>query len=220
MLLPTAFPTVDQRVNPLLPALPDSGEAPVYIAPMYTKPRPIIPRYRAISGLISVLVIFSVVCGVTGYFAWHQPFVQKFLGTYTPPKINAAQSTLQVPSVQITPGPAQSIIPSAALGTSIDPASNQVPVFVNQFTVNQTFYLSCSVNATKAGMVLTKWFTDGNLYLTFPSKQVAANTSQTAAFPITYRLPAEGRVEVYWTDVNGGNPELAMTLLFVVEPAP
>ncbi|HEY3992507.1 MAG TPA: hypothetical protein VGM01_06450, partial [Ktedonobacteraceae bacterium] len=45
--LPAGFPTLApgiQQVNPLVPALPDSDqEAPVYVPPMYTKPRPIIP---------------------------------------------------------------------------------------------------------------------------------------------------------------------------------
>jgi hypothetical protein len=224
MVLPTAFPTIDtstQGANPLLPALPDSGEAPVYVAPMYTKPRPIIPRYRAISGLISVLVMFSLACTITGYFGWQQPFVRKFFSVYTPPKITPSQNVLPVPSSAIIPGPVwNQAVTSAALGTSIDPKSNQVPFLVNKFTAGQTFYLSCSVNSPKAGKVLTKWFTNGNYYYSFPSGPVLANTSQTAAFPITYHLPAEGKVEIYWTNVDGSNPQLAGTLLFVVEPEP
>src|SRR5258708_5408135 len=59
MVMPNGFPTIGaglQAANPLLPALPDSSQEPaVYVAPMYTKPRPIIPRYLAISGLISFI---------------------------------------------------------------------------------------------------------------------------------------------------------------------
>ena len=50
------MPLPAQNINALLPALPDQGES-VYVPPMYTRPRPIIPRYRAISGLLSVLIV-------------------------------------------------------------------------------------------------------------------------------------------------------------------
>jgi hypothetical protein len=53
-----------------LPALPHlNEEGAIYIPPMYTKPRPIIPRYRAISGLISVLIVVILFCSGAGYYA-------------------------------------------------------------------------------------------------------------------------------------------------------
>jgi hypothetical protein len=225
MLLPTAFPTINpgvQRANPLLPALPDSAGAPVYVPPMYTKPRPITPRYRAISGLISMIVVSALLCTGAIYYAQvtgKLVFIQQMLGNYTPSKISVAQNMLPVPGTQVTPGPVwNKVVTSAAIGTSVDPNSNQIPVFVNQFTVGQVIYVSCSINSTTAGKILVKWYTGNQYYQSLTSPPVNANQSQTASFHMTYSLPTEGRVEIYWTGMNGSNPQLAVALLFVVEP--
>ena len=44
-------------------ALPGEQAETVYVAPMYTKPRPIIPRYRIFSGILSILIVALLVCG-------------------------------------------------------------------------------------------------------------------------------------------------------------
>jgi hypothetical protein len=226
MVLPNGFPTINtgmQAANPLLPALPEGEEQPVYIAPHYTKPRPIIPRYRAISGLISVIIVCALLCGGAGYYAQATGklvFLQKMFGDYTPPKISVNQNMLKVPTTQVTYGPAANIIPSAAISNKIDPNTYQVASYVNQFTVDETIWVVCSINnAPQSGKVLTKWYTNGNEYRSLLSQNpVAAKTAITAEFSISYGQPAEGKVEIYWTDVNGNNPQLAATLLFVVEP--
>ncbi|HET8911049.1 MAG TPA: hypothetical protein VFN23_06280, partial [Ktedonobacteraceae bacterium] len=46
----------------LVPYEPMPNEGPMYVPPMYTKPRPIIPRYRAVSGLISFIVVTILLC--------------------------------------------------------------------------------------------------------------------------------------------------------------
>jgi hypothetical protein len=225
MVLPNAFPTIHtggaQGANPLLPALPTGEEQPVYIAPHYTKPRPIIPRYRAISGLISMLIVGALLCGGVGYYAQATGklvFLQKMFGNYTPPKISIQQNMLKVPSMQGTPGPVWGkVITSAAISDAVDHTTNQVTNEVNQFIVHQTIYITCSANTTAAGTIILKLYTNNNLYATL-SKPVAAKTQGNAYFSDTYNEPAEGRAEIYWADAQGNNAQLAITLLFVVEP--
>lgn len=224
MVMPGSFPTINQGlqgINPLLPALPESESAPVYVAPMYTKPRPIIPRYRAISGLLSMLIVCVLLCAGAGYYAQvtgKLVFIQRMFGSYTPPKISTNQNMLQVPSNQVTPGPAwNTVVTSAAISNSVDLTTNEVASYVNQFTVGQKIYITCSVNTSKAGMLLLKLYTNNNLYTTFP-KAVEANTQATALFTDIYAEPSEGKAEIYWADSQGNNAKLAATLLFVVQP--
>jgi hypothetical protein len=221
MVLPTGFPTVGpgvQPVNPLLPALPDQDqEAPVYVPPMYTKPRPIIPRYRAISGLISVLIVCSLLCAGAGYYAQvtgKLAFIEKLFGVYTPPSVaSSVHRMLPVPSSQPTPGPASNVIYSVGISDAIDPKSGLVPTYVNQFTVGQTIYVSCSAKAPKAGTISVKWYTDGAYYQSSQPKALNANEGGTAYFSMAYAKPTEGKAEIYWND------QLAQTVLFVVEPS-
>ncbi len=53
------MPMLVQNTGAMLPALPEE-ESAIYVPPMYTKPRAIIPRYRAISGLLSVLIVAAL----------------------------------------------------------------------------------------------------------------------------------------------------------------
>src|SRR5207237_10787863 len=52
-------------------ALPVQAEehGAIYIPPIYIKPRAIIPRYRIISGFLSVLIVFAFLCTGAGYYA-------------------------------------------------------------------------------------------------------------------------------------------------------
>jgi hypothetical protein len=215
MVMPNGFPTINN--NALVPALPETGQdAAIYVPPMYTNPRPLIPRYRAISGLLSVIIVMGLLCAGAGYYAQvtgRLVFIQQMLGTYTPPKITTGIShTLAVPSTQETPGPGANFILSAAIGSSIDKTSGQIPVLINQFNVGDQIYVSCSLNITKPGQIVAKWYT-GNLFWR-SSPPLAATPEHSAIFSIVYDAPTEGRVELYW------NNQLAMTLLFVVQPAP
>ncbi len=219
-LLPSSFPTIAPgvpQVNSLVPALPDSDQdAPVYVPPMYTKPRPIIPRYRAISGLISVVIVFLLLCGGTGY--WAQTTgklvgIEKLFGVYTPPSITSNQSTLPVPSNQVVQGPAANVVYSVGISNKIDPNTGIIPVEVNQFTVGETIWLACSAKPSKDGTLTVQWYSNGNHYQHSSRDITQKKGLQTATIPIVYGLPTEGKVEVYW------NNQLAATVLFVVEPA-
>lgn len=216
MALPNGFPTLDpnvRAVNPLLPALPDQEEM-AYIPPMYTKPRPIIPRYRAISGLLSVIVVFALLCSGAGYFAQvtgKLTPLEKFLGLYSPAAMATGSQALPVPPTQQTPGPASAIVYSVGLGASF--SNGQVPTYTNQFTVGQTIYLACSVNAPVAGTVTVKWYTNGNYDKSTPSKPIPANNSVTVDITTQFATPARVKADIYW------NNQLADTLFLVVEPA-
>src|SRR5579864_171986 len=54
------FPTIHtgEEQGALVPAVPGEHD-PIHVPPMYTRPRPIIPRYRVISGLISFFVVIG-----------------------------------------------------------------------------------------------------------------------------------------------------------------
>lgn len=220
--LPTGFPTLSpnvRAVNSLLPALPDQ-EAPVYVPPMYTKPRPIIPRYRAISGLISVIVVLALLCSGSVYLAQvtgKLTPLEKFFGFYSPPSIASTGRSLPVPPVQQTFGPGNKVITSVGLGSSIDPQSHLVPIYSNQFAAGQTIYLTCSISTNKPGTIITKWYTNNNLFKVLPQPVADPKTQNQGLFQMIYGQPAEGKVEVYWADQQG-NQQLAATLLFVVEP--
>ncbi len=232
MMLPMGFPTIGsgmQGANPLLPALPDANNAPVYVAPMYTKPRPVIPPYRAVSGMLSIVIVCLLLCTGAGYYAQATGklvFVQKMFGNWMPPQISSHQNMLPVPGVQLTPGPAWTEnnppITSAAItnDANYNPTVGVVANYVNQFTVNQTIWVVCSASSAAAGKVMVKWYTNGNLYQLDNSKDISANQSKIASFEISYRQPEEGKVEIYWVDAKSQQPVLAVTLLFVVQPGP
>jgi hypothetical protein len=215
-VMPTRFSNEIQTINPLLPALPDSGEgAPVFVAPMYTKPRPLIPRYRAISGLLSVLVVFGMLCAGSAYYAQVSgkiSGIQKLFGTYAPSSLAATQHALAVPTTRVIDGPASSVITSVAIGNTIDKENGLVPNYVNEFSVDQEFWLSCSVHASKPGSIMVQWYTNNNRWLNSSRDISKANLQSTADFPQSYAQPSEGKVEIYWSG------KLAETLLFVVQP--
>jgi hypothetical protein len=220
--LPTAFPSHGphvRTVNSLVPALPDQ-EMPVYVPPMYTRPRPLIPRYRAISGLISMIVVTLLLCTGGTYLAQvtgKLTPLEKFLGFYTPPSIASTARMLPVPSIQQTPGAGNKVITSVGLGNSVDPQSHLVPIYANQFTASQIIYLTCSINSNKPGMIITKWYTNNASYWELDQRVIDPKTQNQGLFQMVYGQPAEGKVEVYWKNEQG-QQQLAATLLFVVEP--
>lgn len=221
--LAVGFPTIGpgvQAVNSLVPALPETGqEEPVYVPPMYTKPRPLIPRYRAVSGLISMLLVFAVLCGGLGYYAQvtgKLVGIEKFFGGYTPPSINSTQHPLAVPSNQVVfaKDPTKQVIDS--VGISNKQSEGQVATLVNQFTVGETIWMTCSANTMsikEKGNVKIKWYTNNHFYQLSTSQPIQANQSATAVFHQVFGQATEGKAEVYWND------QLEATVLFVVEPA-
>jgi hypothetical protein len=206
------IPLPAQNINALLPALPDQGES-VYVPPMYTKPRPIIPRYRAISGLLSVLIVTLLLCTGAGYYAKASGKLNvlgQFTGFAAPSNLKPTPTQIlpDAPTAQVA-GPAYNIINSATTTANIN--SQGVATKTDTvFKPNQTIYVTYSVHPLKApGIVTVKWYTDGAFYQANPPSQLISSpmAGRTQA---AYAQSAEGKVELYWND------QLAVSLFFVV----
>jgi hypothetical protein len=197
----------------MAPAIP-GGEGPIHVPAMYTKPRAIIPPYRAISGLISVIIVSILLCTGAGFYAkatGKLAFLHQVYGDAKPENIKTAQSsTLPIPQAIPTFGPASQIINSAATASKIDQTTAQPQVPANVFKVGDTIFLTYSVHPKSPGVVTARWFTNNNYYQISTSTPI--KDASSGYFPMQYLQPAEGKVELYW------NGQLAVTLFFVVEP--
>ncbi len=199
----------------MLPAIPETEE-PVHIPAMYTKPRAIIPPYRAISGLISVIIVSLLLCTGAGIYAKETgklSFLHVLYGDARPDDITTAQNTvLPTPQAMPTFGPAAQTLNSAATALKIDTTTAQPQVPANQFKVGDTIFLTYSVHPPNKsqGVVTARWYTNNNFYQV--STSTVIKDASSGYFPIQYLQPAEGKVELYW------NGHLAVTLFFVVEP--
>ena len=197
----------------MVPSIP-GGEAPIHVPAMYTKPRAIIPPYRAISGLMSVIIVSILLCTGAGLYAkatGKLAFLHQVIGDAKPDNIKTAQSsTLPIPQTMPTFGTASQIINSAATASKIDQATAQPQVPTNQFKVGDTIFLTYSVHPKSPGVVTARWFTNNNFYQISTSTPI--NDASSGYFPMQYLQPAEGKVELFW------NGQLAVTLFFVVEP--
>ena len=197
----------------MMPAV-TGEEGPIHVPAMYTKPRAIIPPYRAISGLISVIIVGILLCTGAGFYAkatGKLTFLHQVYGDAKPDNIKTAQPTiLPIPQALPTFGPASQIINSAATASKIDQRAAQPQAPTNQFKVYDTFFLTYSVHPKSPGIVTARWYTNNIYFQTSTSTPI--NDASSGYFPMQYSQSAEGKVELYW------NGQLAITLLFVVEP--
>jgi hypothetical protein len=205
----------EQAISHLLPAEPLPAPDIVHVAPMYTKPRPIIPKKRAVNGLISVIVVSLLLCVAAGYAANATGIWGNIVSFYTgKPVSNIATQNVNIPApAQPIPGPAYNNIPSAALASRID-SNNQPIEQKDTFSPGQTFYVTFSVQPDKGktGVEQVKWYTNNNLFQ--PSKPISVpyQPSKTSNFKMSmmFPTPVSGKVELYW------NGKLAETLFFAV----
>ncbi len=210
------LPTIHRgrKESSLVPAIPGE-EGTIYVPPMYTKPRAIIPRYRAVSGLISVFIVFALLCTGASYYAkatGKLSFLHQIYGDARPKNIKpTATTTLPIPQTTTEYGPASMIINSATTASKIDAATAQPLSPTNQFKVGDTIYLTYSVHPKSPGIVIAKWYTNNNFYQ--QSNSIAIKDAASGYIQIQFQQPAEGKVELYW------NSSLAIRLYFVVEPA-
>ena len=200
-------------------APPSEEEGVVYVPPMYTKPRPIIPRYRIISGFLSVIIVSLMVCGGVGYYAKASgklDMVSRVLtgNKLVPPTIRATTPSLPDPPDKVVIGnPAAYSVITSATTTSHLVKGTQIAAQTDKiFKPNEPFYLTYSVHPLQAGNVTIKWYMSNMQlpYSTTPAQQIAANQPQTGIVEMVYAAQAEGKVELYW------NNQLAQTLYFVV----
>lgn len=221
MVQAPGFPTIytGKGDNALVPAAP-AEDTPIRIPPLYTKPRPIIPRYRVISGFISFFVVIGLLCGGGIYVAKATGRLNFLQQIFNPQFQNVQLSPvtqLPVPDAPAMLGPAATIITSATTASSISTSNSQPRIATNKFTVGNLIYVTYSIHATTKGAVTLKWYTNGLLYQTSPPQPIPPQkngTSVSSYTAIIYSRPAEGMVELYW------NGTLAIRLSFVVEPMP
>ncbi|MBV8821669.1 MAG: hypothetical protein JO123_02635 [Ktedonobacteraceae bacterium] len=199
----------------MLPALPDEAHGAIYVPPMYTETRAIIPRYRAISGLLSVIVVVLLMCAGTGYYAKTSGVLSRIgqaLGLELPQSVHStAAAQLVDPPDVIDKGPAFNIIGSATTTSYIDPVTRAPRLTERAFMVNHLFYVTYSVQRPpQSGVVMVKWYTNGAFYREATSKPIKAGLTINGDSEMIYVVPANGMVELYWND------QLAQRLYFVV----
>lgn len=210
-----------QMVEQMLPALPEAEGGMIYVPPMYTKPRAIITKYRAISGLLSIFIVALLVCSGASYFA-NASGLLYHISIASGLALPASLKPTSIPILPTPPPniagqpPASDIIPSAALTANIDPVTNVARQAENKFGINQKFYLAYSIHTlNNDGKVITKWYTNNNPFKIISSDTVAAGSSKNGALAMKYVAPTSGKVEIWWSDKTG--QQLAQTLFFVVE---
>jgi len=200
-------------------APPPEEEGVVYVPPMYTKPRPIIPRYRIISGFLSVIIVSLMLCSGAGYYAKASGKLDMVSRVLTgnkpvPPSIRPTAPSLPDPPDRVDIGnpEAYSVITSATTTSHLVKGTTVAAQTDKIFKPNQPFYLTYSVHPLKTGTVTIKWYMNNMQlpYSTTPGQPLPANQSLTGMVPMMYATQAEGKVELYWND------KLAQTLYFVV----
>ncbi|WP_211326327.1 hypothetical protein [Thermosporothrix hazakensis] len=192
-----------QRVEEMLPALPEQ-EGSVYIPPMYTKPRPLIPRYRIISGVLSVLIVALLLCGGVSYYAKASGKLdafQRFIGISAPPALQLSPTaTIGNPKPKEA-GPAKDAVTLALLAAKVD--ENGEPFFPNTvFLPNTEFYLVANVVQQKnPSTISVKIFTNGQPYKEY-EEDIQAKSSKSdltkLKLPLKFLTPLAGHIEIYW----------------------
>lgn len=214
------MPLHDMDAGAMLSTIP-LNEGAVYVAPMYMKPRPLIPRYRAISGLISVLIVVLLACGTAGYYAKSSgqfAFLSRLYGAVLPAnEAPPPPPVLPDPKQSSDYGPAANIITSAATNTRIDSQSFVSEQPSKVFQTGQTIYLTYSVLLPKngTGTLTIQWYTNNTLYLTSTPKVVTADAKNDSSVLNGYTTqafsqPGEGKAVLLWNNKPG------ITLYFVV----
>jgi hypothetical protein len=203
-----------QPMEQMLPALPDMPEA-VYVPPMYTQPRAIIPRYRVISGLLSFLIVCILLCGGASYYAKASgtlAVIQRLSSGAPPPSLKPSPTApIPNPPDIVDKGPAYNIIPSATTTARVDPKKFIALQPQKIFQVGQTFYLTYTVlNPPTKGVVVVKWYTNKVFFTSATSKPIPAGGMVDGDASMVYLAPASGTVEIYW------NNQLAQRLYFAV----
>jgi hypothetical protein len=201
----------DHAMERLLPSMTHAPES-IYVAPMYTKPRPLIPKYRAISGLVSVIIVALLLCGGATYYAKASGRLHGLsilLGRSLPANIQpTAVPNLPDPPQQTDSGPAANIINSAITTSGVD-ANNLARDGLNVFQPGQTFYVTFHITSTTSGKVYARWYTNNTFY-TQTNGTGTLTGANNASIPMRYTLAGNGSVEIYW------NNQLAKRLYFVV----
>lgn len=210
------FPTIHTGEDAALVPVAPEVHPPVHVPPMYTKPRPLIPRYRVVSGLISFFVVLGLLCGGSLYFAQvtgHLAFVEQLINPQFQNLPASPVVTLPLPATPVVYNSKNPVINSATTASSID-SSGQPTVPTDRFVVGKPIYVTYSVHSRTTGIVSFAWYTNKEFYepAKQPIKQVQNGTIINGYMSAIYYRPALGEVQLFW------NGALQVTLYFVVEP--
>ncbi|GCE11327.1 hypothetical protein [Tengunoibacter tsumagoiensis] len=187
----------------------------VYIRPDYPALRPLIPRYRIISGLLSILIVSIFLCAGTSYYVKTSGLLDRagqFLWGQKLQSVNAVAPQLPDPPTPSTGDfgapEVRAIIPSVAISARVDRLN--LPIKVDTvFKPDQELYLTCNVQPPAGGgIVMAKWYINGHFFKS--SELINVPVARNLAIPMLYLTPAEGYVELYW------NMQLVQRLYFVV----
>ncbi|GCF09943.1 hypothetical protein [Dictyobacter arantiisoli] len=205
----------EQAIQQVLPEMVQQDV--VHIAPTYTTPRPLIPRKRIISGLLSVLIVMALLCTGSVYVVRATGILSVFGIGHTLSNVNAnPEPGLPEPSKTQINGPAAAFIPAATTSSRYDPKTLEPPLTQQDFTTNQSVYLTYTAEPTKQdGRVIVKWYTNKQFFLQqsgplIQVKHLKSNENRNGLFEMRFPRPAECRAELWW------NNQLAKTLYFVV----
>ena len=199
-----------QSIEHLLPAEPFNPDI-IHVPPTFTKPRPIVPTHRVISGFLSVLIVALLLCSGTGYYVKVSGTWDKLVSLYTGKSVQNIQTSSEKipdppPLTAKDFGPAKNIIPSVSMALNID--ANYQPVIPQKiFKPNQNFYLTFSVQPLKgtSGHVIAKWYTNNQHYMDTPYDKVIkydpVNVDNFSISSIPFPNPTSGMVELYWNNV-------------------
>jgi hypothetical protein len=206
----------------MVPALPDEQAETVYVPPMYTKPRPIIPRYRIISGMLSVLIVSLFLCGGGAYYAQANGTltnVERMVGAIRPPNVNASAARVipDPPQQSAVPGPASNIITAAT--TTLHIIGNTPREQDTILPVGTPFYVTFSAKPPKQGNIMVEWYMNGRYYKTTSSQKTIdpkQDPTVNGFVTMTYSIPSTGVAELYWVG-QGEAPKLAQKLYFSVK---
>lgn len=208
----------EHTINHLLPEIAETPES-VYVPPLYTKPRPLIPRYRIISGTLSVLIVVLLLCGGVGYYAKVSGTIDRVFHQFTGQRLTAGATptfvALADPPHKTDMGPAAKFIPSGTTTLRIDQANNVALETDQVFTVNQPFYVTYTLQLPQGeeGRVTVKWYMNGQFYRPITSDLIKGSTTKNGSLQMQYTQAAEGTVEIWWKD------QMAERFYFVVRPA-
>jgi hypothetical protein len=194
------------------------------------------PRKRSRVGLIVGIVLLVVVLACVGISALVYNGIKQGVSSVTATvtassaTVTSAPTTATTPATtpsggQATPPSGQSIDPTASgIITNIQTASNvdqntATPTqLATTFTVQQPIYTTVDLHMNgQTGYTEAKWYADGAFVFTSKILAITDPTSAHAFFGATYKVAAQGAVEVYFcTQSNCSDAKLADVANFTV----
>ena len=175
------------------------------------------PKKRSRVGLIVGIVLLVVVLACVGISALVYNGIKQGVSSVTATVTASASTATTVPTTApttaTTPGAGQATPPS---GLSIDPTAastinniqmasaidqtNATPTqLASTFATQQTIYATIDLHMNgQTGYTEPKWYIDGTLAKTGDTLHIDKPTYTHAYFSITYKVAAQGTIEVYF----------------------